>query len=66
MAIDVNSKNSTFEFKRIYQISMTTSGWKLGEDYTLALRVTDASGAERKAELGSTVAGKGQPWKTQD
>ena len=62
MAIDVNSKNSTFEFKRIYQISMTTSGWKLGEDDTLALRVTDASGAERKAELGSTVAGKGQPW----
>lgn len=62
MAIDVNSKNSTFEFKRIYQISMTTSGWKLGEDYTLALRVTDASGAERRAELGSTVAGKGQPW----
>ena len=55
MAIDVNSKNSTFEFKRIYQISMTTSGWKLGEDYTLALRVTDASGAERKAEFGTAV-----------
>ena len=55
MAINVNSKNSTFEFKRIYQISMTTSGWKLGEDYTLALRVTDASGAERKAEFGTAV-----------
>ena len=55
MAIYVNSKNSTFEFKRIYQISMTTSGWKLGEDYTLALRVTDASGAERKAEFGTAV-----------
>ena len=55
MAIDVNSKNSTFEFKRIYQISMTTSGWKLGEDYTLALRVTDASGADRKAEFGTAV-----------
>ena len=55
MAIDVNSKNSTFEFKRIYQISMTTSGWKLGEDDTLALRVTDASGAERKAEFGTAV-----------
>ena len=55
MAIDVNSKNNTFEFKRIYQISMTTSGWKLGEDYTLALRVTDASGAERRAELGTAV-----------
>ena len=55
MAIDVNSKNNTFEFKRIYQISMTTSGWKLGEDYTLALRVTDASGAERKAEFGTAV-----------
>ena len=55
MAIYVNSKNSTFEFKRIYQISMTTSGWKLGEDYTLALRVTDASGAERRAEFGTAV-----------
>lgn len=55
MAIDVNSKNNTFEFRRIYQISMTTSGWKLGEDYTLALRVTDASGAERKAEFGTAV-----------
>ena len=55
MAIYVNSKNSTFEFKRIYQISMTTSGWKLGEDYTLALRVTDASGADRKAEFGTAV-----------
>lgn len=55
MAIYVNSKNNTFEFKRIYQISMTTSGWKLGEDYTLALRVTDASGAERRAELGTAV-----------
>ena len=55
MAIAVNSKNNTFEFKRIYQISMTTSGWKLGEDYTLALRVTDASGAERKAEFGTAV-----------
>ena len=62
MAINVSSENNSFKLQRMYQISMTTSGWKLGKDYTLALRVTDASGAERRVELGSTVEGKGQAW----
>ena len=64
VAIDVSSENNSFKLQRMYQISMTTSGWKLGEDYTLTLRVTDASGTERRAELGSTVDGKGQPWES--
>ena len=37
----------------MYQISVSPSKWVKGTDYTLSLRVTDASGAERKAELGS-------------
>ena len=39
----------------MYQISVNPSSWVKDTDYTLSLRVTDASGAERKAEFGSAV-----------
>ena len=55
VAIDVSSENNTFEFKRIYQISVSPSGWVKDTDYTLSLNVADASGAERTAEFGTAV-----------
>ena len=55
VSIDVSSENNTFEFKRIYQISVSPSGWVKDTDYTLSLNVTGASGAERKAEFGTAV-----------
>ena len=64
VAIDVSSKNKSFKLQRMYQISVNPSKWVKGTDYTLPLRVTDASGAERKAELGSTVDSKGQTWES--
>ena len=48
----------------MYQISVSPSKWVKDTDYTLSLRVTDASGAERKAAFGYTVNGKGQSWES--
>ena len=53
VAIDVSSENNSFKLQRMYQISVSPSDWVKGTDYTLSLRVTDASGAKRKAELGT-------------
>lgn len=39
----------------MYQISVNPNSWVKDTDYTLSLRVTDASGAERKAEFGSAI-----------
>ena len=55
VVIDVSSENSSFKLQRMYQISVNPSSWVKDTDYTLSLRVTDASGAERKAEFGSAV-----------
>ena len=55
VVIDVSSENSSFKLQRMYQISVNPSAWVKDTDYTLSLRVTDASGAERKAEFGSAV-----------
>lgn len=55
VVIDVSSENSSFKLQRMYQISVNPSGWVRDTDYTLSLNVTDASGAERKAEFGSAV-----------
>ena len=64
VSIDVSSENKSFKLQRMYQISVSPSDWVKGTDYTLSLRVTDASGAERKAEFGSTVDSKGQTWES--
>ena len=53
VAIAVSSESSSFKLQRMYQISVSPSGWVKDTDYTLSLRVTDASSAERRAELGT-------------
>ena len=55
VVINVSSDSSSFKLQRMYQISVNPSSWVKDTDYTLSLRVTDASGAERKAEFGSAV-----------
>ena len=55
VVIDVSSDSSSFKLQRMYQISVNPSAWVKDTDYTLSLRVTDASGAERKAEFGTAV-----------
>ena len=55
VSINVSSENSSFKLQRMYQISVNPSSWVKDTDYTLSLRVTDASGAERKAEFGTAV-----------
>ena len=55
VSINVSSDSSSFKLQRMYQISVNPSSWVKDTDYTLSLRVTDASGAERKAEFGSAV-----------
>ncbi len=55
VSINVSNENSSFKLQRMYQISVNPSSWVKDTDYTLSLRVTDASGAERKAEFGSAV-----------
>ena len=64
VSINVSSENSSFKLQRMYQISVSPSKWVKDTDYTLSLRVTDASGAERKAAFGYTVNGKGQSWES--
>ena len=55
VSINVSSENNNFKLQRMYQISVNPSGWVRDTDYTLSLNVTDASGAERKAEFGTAV-----------
>ena len=64
VSINVSSENNNFKLQRMYQISISPSKWVKDTDYTLSLRVTDASGAERKAAFGYTVNGKGQSWES--
>lgn len=64
VVIDVSSDSSSFKLQRMYQISVNPNSWVKDTDYTLSLRVTDASGAERKAAFGYTVNGKGQSWES--
>lgn len=55
VVIDVSSDSSSFKLQRMYQISVNPNSWVKDTDYTLSLRVADASGAERKAEFGTAV-----------
>ena len=55
VSINVSNDSSSFKLQRMYEISVNPSSWVKDTDYTLSLRVTDASGAERKAEFGSAV-----------
>lgn len=55
VAINVSAEASSFTFQRIYQISVNPSAWVQGEDYTLSVVVTDASGAERSSAAGTAT-----------
>ena len=66
LSLTVKAGENTAKIQRIYQISVN-SGWVLGTDYTLDVKVTSADNQVRTAEPGRTVSGKGQTWeKTYD
>ena len=66
LSLTVKAGENTVKIQRIYQISVN-SGWVLGTDYTLDVKVTSADNQVRTAAPGQTVSGKGQTWeKTYD
>ena len=66
LSLTVKAGENAAKIQRIYQISVN-SGWVLGTDYTLDVKVTSADNQVRTAEPGQTVSGKGQTWeKTYD
>ena len=66
LSLTVKAGENTAKIQRIYQISVN-SGWVLGKDYTLDVKVTSADNQVRAAAPGRTVSGKGQSWeKTYD
>ena len=66
LSLTVKAGENAAKIQRIYQISVN-SGWALGTDYTLDVKVTSADNQVRTATPGRTVSGKGQTWeKTYD
>ena len=66
LSLTVKAGENTAKIQRIYQISVN-SGWVLGTDYTLDVKVTSADNQVRTVALGKAVSGKGQTWeKTSD
>lgn len=66
LSLTVKAGENAAKIQRIYQISVN-SGWVLGTDYTLDVKVTSADNQVRTAAPGRTVSGKGQTWeKTYD
>ena len=66
LSLTVKAGENAAKIQRIYQISVN-SGWVLGTDYTLDVKVTSADNQVRAAAPGQTVSGKGQTWeKTYD
>ena len=66
LSLTVKADENTAKIQRIYQISVN-SGWVLGTDYTLDVKVTSADNQVRTVALGKAVSGKGQTWeKTSD
>ena len=66
LSLTVKAGENAAKIQRIYQISVN-SGWVLGTDYTLDVKVTSADNQVRTATPGQTVSGKGQTWeKTYD
>ena len=64
VSVTVDAAHTEFKIQRIYQISVSPSSWKLGEDYTLEVKVTSANNQVRTVALGKTVSGKGQTWES--
>ena len=66
LSLTVKAGENAAKIQRIYQISVN-SGWVLGTDYTLDVKVTSADNQVRAVALGKAVSGKGQTWeKTYD
>ena len=66
LSLTVKAGENAAKIQRIYQISVN-SGWVLGTDYNLDVKVTSADNQVRTAVPGKTVSGKGQTWeKTYD
>ena len=66
LSLTVKAGENAAKIQRIYQISVN-SGWVLGTDYALDVKVTSADNQVRTAAPGQTVSGKGQTWeKTYD
>ena len=66
LSLTVKAGKNGFKIQRIYQISVN-SGWALGKDYTLDVKITSADNQVRTVALGKAVSGKGQTWeKTSD
>ena len=66
LSLTVKAGENAAKIQRIYQISVN-SGWVLGTDYNLDVKVTSADNQVRTAAPGKTVSGKGQTWeKTYD
>ena len=66
LSLTVKAGENAAKIQRIYQIS-ANSGWVLGKDYTLDVKVTSADNQVRTVALGKVVSGKGQTWeKTSD
>ena len=66
LSLTVKAGENAAKIQRIYQISVN-SGWVLGTDYTLDVKVTSADNQVRTVALGKAVSGKGQTWeKTSD
>ena len=52
VSVTVDATHTAFKIQRIYGISVSPSSWKLGEDYTLEVKVTSANNQARAVALG--------------
>ena len=52
VSVTVDATHTAFKIQRIYGISVSPSNWKLGEDYTLEVKVTSANNQVRTVALG--------------
>ena len=52
VSVTVDATHTEFKIQRIYGISVSPSSWKLGEDYTLEVKVTSANNQVRTVALG--------------
>ena len=65
MSITADESHKEFKIQRIYELSVSPSNWKMGEDYALDVKVTPAGSTEsRTVALGKTINGKGQTWES--
>ena len=65
ISITVDESHKEFKIQRMYEIIVSPSSWKLGEDYTLNVKVMPAGNeSSRAVALGKTIKNKGQAWES--